>query len=216
VRLTPAGEEFLKRAERIREDILDARRITMAVQSNYQQAVRVYTTVPVALGILPAWLAAHDTHNHTIITSSVAGCTEALRQKRADQILLPWFKGDVADTQFTYTKIADDCLMPFESAHTKTPISLKNKCIFGPLLMYTPGTVLGQQVTRCWEKHGIEPDAPSVCEGAAAETLLALVDAGLGAAWLPQSIVKNASTTRCDIPEKLNVPFDVMVVERRD
>src|SRR5580698_8359963 len=44
VQLTPGGEEFLRRAQRMREDILDARRISMSSQSYYNQAERIYTT----------------------------------------------------------------------------------------------------------------------------------------------------------------------------
>jgi LysR family transcriptional regulator, hypochlorite-specific transcription factor HypT len=214
VRLTAAGEEFQRRAERIREDIIDARRIAMAAQSNYEKAVRIYTTIPIAIGVLPEWIAGHETPSHSIITSSVAGCTEALRQKRADQILLPWFKGDEKDSQFVYKKVADDVLMPFEKPHLPVSLKLKDKILTGPLLMYTPGTVIGQKVASHFEKNNVSPAETSPCEAAGAETLLALVQQGMGAAWLPQSIVKHSSLKRCDVPTKLDIGFDIMLITR--
>jgi DNA-binding transcriptional LysR family regulator len=214
VQLTAAGEEFSRRAQRIREDILDARRIAMSSQSNYQQTVRIFTTTAIAVGVLPKWLKKEGAPNHSIITSSTAGCVEALRQKRADQILLPWFEGDIKDSQLQYKKIADDRLMPIEPASAEVPLALKGKTLAGPLLMHTPGTIFGQKLGQHWAALGISWNEDEVlCESASAEALLALVDQGLGAAWVPESLIKGKAH-RCRVPEKLDLHYEIVLVTR--
>jgi len=219
VQLTAAGEEFSRRAQRIREDILDARRIAMSSQSNYQQTIRIFTTTAIAVGVLPKWLKKEGVPNHSIITSSTAGCLEALRQKRADQIMLPWFDGDVPDPQLRYTKVTDDRLLPVQSSGSQPPLSLKGKMLVGPLMMHTPGTIFGQKLNQHWAALGISWNEQEVlCESASAEALLALVEQGVGAAWVPQSLMRGTdskkSPIRCGVPEKLDLHYEIMLVTR--
>ena len=50
VALTSAGQEFLARAERLREDILDSRRAVRSLASIYDHTTRLYTTNTLAIG----------------------------------------------------------------------------------------------------------------------------------------------------------------------
>ncbi len=211
VQLTVGGEEFLRRAQRMREDILDARRIAKSSQSHYPQTVRIYTTTAIAVGILPKWLKECDVLNHSILTSSTGGSLEALRQKRADQILLPWFKGDIKDTQLNYEKIAEDRLVLVEAPQVKMHTIFKNKMLSGPLLMHSPGTIFGEQIARHLSVAHITCNRQVVCESSSVETLLALVKEGFGAAWVPQSLISR-EIVRCAVPEKLDVPCDIMLI----
>ena len=213
VQLTAGGEEFLRRAERIREDILDVRRIAKSSQSHYRKTTRIYTTTAIAVGILPQWLKKSGTLNHSILTSSTGGSLEALRQKRADQIILPHFVGDVEDQQLSYTKIAEDKLVLVETLKTQEHVSFKNKTLSGPVMMHAPGTVFGQQITRHLAEMNIVYDQQIICESSSVETLLALVKQGFGAAWVPESLIFR-DVIRCKVPQALDVPCDIMLVTR--
>lgn len=215
VQLTVGGEEFIRRALRMREDILDARRIAKSSQSHYRQTTRIYTTTAIAVGIVPTWLKKSGALNHSILTSSTGGSLEALLHKRADQILLPWFAGDTENPQLRYEKITEDKLMLVELARTENPVTFKNKTLNGPLLMHAPGTIFGQQIARHLTALGITCNKQIVCESSSTETLLALVKQGFGAAWIPQSLA-DQGVMRCEIPEKLNVPCDIVLVTRID
>jgi DNA-binding transcriptional LysR family regulator len=215
VQLTPSGEEFLRRAQRMREDILDARRIAMSSKSYYPKALRIYSTTAIAVGILPKWFKKTGDVNFSILTSSTGGCLEALRQKRADQIFLPWFASDVEDSQLRYKKIADDNLMLIESAHTDKRLAFKDKTLRGALMMYAPGTIFGQQIAAYMEKIKVVHDGDIMCESSSAETLLAFAKQGQGAAWVSQSLM-DQNVRRCDVPKKLDVSCAIMMVTRAD
>ncbi len=216
VQLTIGGEEFLRRAQRLREDILDARRIAMSSQSHYRQAERIYATTAIAVGILPAWLKKTDSLNHSILTSSSGGCLEALLQKRADKIFLPWFEDENKDPQLHYQKIADDDLILVEATDATKRVSFKDKTLSGPLLIYAPGTIFGQQIANHLEKAGITCERSIACESSSAETLLALVKQGLGAAWIPESLTRDEGLKPCKTPKNLHIPCSVMMINRLD
>lgn len=211
IRLTTGGEEFLRRAQRIREDMLDARRIAMSSQSHYRQASRIYATTAIAVGILPKWLKQTGDLNHSILTSSTGGCLEALRQKRAERIFLPWFASDEKDPQLHYEKIADDNLVLVEAPDAEKHVALRNNALNGPLMMHAPGTIFGQQIARHLADMNVTCTNPIACESSSAETLLALVRQGFGAAWVPQSLI-DESVTRCKVPAKLDVSCAIMMI----
>lgn len=215
IQLTGGGEEFLRRATRIREDMLDARRIAMSSKSHYQQAVRIYTTTAIAAGIIPKLLKETTNINHSILTSSTGGCLEALRQKRADRIYLPWFADDVPDQQLHYTKIIDDNLILVESSQTKKHLVLAHHVLSGDIIMHAPGTIFGQQIARHLAALKVSCDSNVMCESSSTEAVLALVKQGLGAAWIPQSLA-DAQTARCQVLAKLEIPCVVMMITREE
>ena len=92
--LTPAGDEFLKRAQRLREDILDARRAALSVASHFEQTLRIITTNTIAISFLPSWLAKNKFENYSLVVASNTGCLEALRQHRANLALISRFDED--------------------------------------------------------------------------------------------------------------------------
>ncbi len=213
VRLTAEGEAFRPRAERMREDMLDARRFAMVAQSHYAQTVRVYTTTAIATGILPRWLAGQKSLNHSILTSSTSGCLEALRQKRADRIFLPLFTQARPDPSFAYEEIADDPLVLTQAKKGGSLLVFKQNKLSGALLMHTPGSIFGQNIARHLAAHGIMYESPVTCESSSTESLLGLVKQGMGAAWIPLSL-HDSSLTRCAVPAKLDIPCRIFSLTR--
>ncbi len=214
IHLTPEGEDFLRRAQRLREDILDARRIAMSSRSHFEKTARLYTTTAIAIGVLPEWLKAQGTLNHSILTSSSAGCLEALRQNRADRIFLPFFSKEVRDGQLNYEKIAQDDLILVEHAHTRQKLVHKKNTLRGAIIMHTPGSIFGQQISRHLAEVKITCDNFITCESSSVETILALVKQGFGSAWLPSSMAEHDAVTRCAVTQKTDVPCAIMSITR--
>jgi DNA-binding transcriptional LysR family regulator len=213
VKLTADGEEFFRRAQRMRGDILDARRIAMSSKSYYPKAERIFATTAIAVGVIPKWFKESGRVNCSILTSSTGGCLEALRQKRADRIFLPWFTDSLPDTQLRYEQIAGDNLVPVEAVNVEKNLTFKGNVLSGPLMIHAPGTIFGQQIARHLDKLKIVNTSNIICESSSAESLLAFVKKGLGAAWVPQSLM-DRNVRRCEVPKKLDVPCAVMMVTR--
>jgi DNA-binding transcriptional LysR family regulator len=91
ITLTPAGEEFLVRAHRLREDIFDARRAVLSASSHFRKTLRIYTTNTLASTFLSQWLVENKLENYSLIVASIAGCCEAIKRKHADLALIPHF-----------------------------------------------------------------------------------------------------------------------------
>ncbi|MFY9287073.1 MAG: LysR family transcriptional regulator [Alphaproteobacteria bacterium] len=213
IQLTSSGKDFMHRAQRMREDILDARRITMSSKSYYDKAARLYATTAVAVGIIPQWLKNTETLHASILTSSTAGCMDALRQKRADRIFLPWFGDEAKDPQLIYEKIAEDNLILIEATRASQNLRAKGNVLQGSLLMHAPGTVFGQRIATHMEQLSITHEGDILSESSSVEVLLALVKRGEGAAWIPHSLLDPA-VKRCDVPKKWDVPCTIMMIVR--
>ena len=111
VDLTPAGEQFLTRAHRLREDIFDARRAVLSASSHFKKSLRIYTTNTLAASFLSTWLAENKLENYSLIVASISGCLEAVRRGHADMGLIPHFGGDEALAGLTTLEIGRDRLM---------------------------------------------------------------------------------------------------------
>jgi len=111
VSLTPAGEEFLTRAHRLREDIFDARRAVLSASSHFKKALRIYTTNTLAANFLSPWLIENKLENYSLIVASIAGCVEAVKRRHADMSLIPHFGSDDALPGLQVQEIGEDRLM---------------------------------------------------------------------------------------------------------
>jgi DNA-binding transcriptional LysR family regulator len=209
--LTPAGEEFLKRAQRLREDILDARRAALSVASHFAQTLRIITTNTIATSFLPAWIAENRFDNYSLVVASNTGCLEALRQRRANLALISHFEGDEELSGFRQEIVGEDALVLVATAAVRPKIRLEKGRISGPLMAYTPGTAYGARIAAMLERHRMRLPERLVCESASAEALAAQARAGLGAAWLPRFLVEK-SLGRCAVPPGFDVPYQILLV----
>ena len=156
VDLTPAGEQFLTRAHRLREDIFDARRAVLSASSHFKKSLRIYTTNTLAASFLSTWLAENKLENYSLIVASISGCLEAVRRGHADMGLIPHFGGDEALAGLTTLEIGRDRLMLVAGATQRRPVALVEKKLRGPVMVYTPGTTYGAQIAAMLERHGIQ------------------------------------------------------------
>ncbi|MGB9153841.1 MAG: LysR family transcriptional regulator [Alphaproteobacteria bacterium] len=210
--LTPAGDEFLKRAQRLREDILDARRAALSVASHFEQTLRIITTNTIAISFLPSWLAKNKFENYSLVVASNTGCLEALRQHRANLALISRFDEDEELKGFQQEIIGKDALVLVAASSIKPQIRLEKGQLSGPLMAYTPGTAYGARIASMLERQRIRMPERLICESASAEALAAQVKAGLGAAWLPRFLVEKP-LTRCAVPAEFDVPYQIILVK---
>jgi DNA-binding transcriptional LysR family regulator len=209
--LTPAGEEFAKRAQRLREDILDARRVTLSVASHFEQTLRIITTNTIATSFLPSWLATNKFENYSLVVASNTGCLEALRQRRANLALISRFGEDEELDGLQQKIVGEDALILVASPAVRPKIRLEKGQLSGPLMAYTPGTAYGAQIAEMLKRQHIRMPDRLVCESASAEALLAQVKAGLGAAWLPRFLVESP-LKRCAAPDAFDIPYKIILV----
>ena len=215
VSLTPAGEEFLTRAHRLREDIFDARRAVLSASSHFKKALRIYTTNTLAANFLSPWLVENKLENYSLIVASIAGCVEAVKRRHADMGLIPHFGSDDALPGLRIQEIGEDRLMLVSAPAQKRAVALTNNKLHGSVMVYSPGTTYGMQITAMLNKHRIHIQDSPACESASAEALLAQVKAGLGSAWIPEILLRGSKVKRCAVPGFFDISYKILLIKSR-
>ena len=215
VSLTPAGEEFLTRAHRLREDIFDARRAVLSASSHFKKALRIYTTNTLAANFLSPWLIENKLENYSLIVASIAGCVEAVKRRHADMGLIPHFGSDDALPGLQVQEIGEDRLMLVSAPAQKRAVALTNNKLHGSVMVYSPGTTYGMQIAAMLNKHRIHIQDSPACESASAEALLAQVKAGLGSAWIPEILLRGSKVKRCAVPSFFDISYKILLIKSR-
>ena len=215
VSLTPAGEEFLTRAHRLREDIFDARRAVLSASSHFKKALRIYTTNTLAANFLSPWLIENKLENYSLIVASIAGCLEAVKRRHADMSLIPHFGSEDALLGLQVQEIGEDRLMLVSAPAQKRAVALTNNKLHGSVMVYSPGTTYGMQIAAMLNKHRIHIQDLPACESASAEALLAQVKAGLGSAWIPEILLRGSKVKRCAVPGFFDISYKILLIKPR-
>jgi DNA-binding transcriptional LysR family regulator len=215
VSLTPAGEEFLTRAHRLREDIFDARRAVLSASSHFKKALRIYTTNTLAANFLSPWLIENKLENYSLIVASIAGCVEAVKRRHADMSLIPHFGSDDALPGLQVQEIGEDRLMLVSAPAQKRAVALTSNKLHGSVMVYSPGTAYGMQIAAMLNKHRIHIQDSPACESASAEALLAQVKAGLGSAWIPEILLRGSKVKRCAVPSFFDISYKILLIKPR-
>lgn len=219
VALTVAGEDFLRRARRLREDIMDLRRNALASASGLVQSTRIYTTNTLAAGFFAGWAQQNHLQNYALVVASVTACLEALRQKKAQMAIVPEVEREEDEIDPTLgpwdrTAIGRDALVLVANAKIAPKIVIKNRHLVGPMMMYAPGTAYAAMVRTVLTKNRVTLDAPPLCENASAEGLAAQVLAGMGAAWVPESLLTK-SMVRVAAAKGFDCPYNILLLSAR-
>ncbi len=215
VSLTPAGEEFLTRAHRLREDIFDARRAVLSASSHFKKALRIYTTNTLAANFLSPWLIENKLENYSLIVASIAGCLEAVKRRHADMSLIPHFGSEDTLLGLQVQEIGEDRLMLVSAPAQKRAVALTNNKLHGSVMVYSPGTAYGMQIAAMLNKHRIHIQDSPACESASAEALLAQVKAGLGSAWIPEILLRGSKVKRCAVPSFFDISYKILLIKSR-
>ena len=202
VELTRAGESCKKRLYRLREDIMDMKRIASLVPSNMPDNTPViYTTNTIAIGFLPEWIKGSDIKNYRLIVSSVTQALEAVTTGQADYSILPRFhEGD-----HHHQSIGQDALVYLGQGR------IENNIIMDDVIMYAPKTILGQAVEAMMNNHHLTLKNNPICESASAEAVLAQIKNGLGSGWVVKSLLSKSDhkMINTSIP---SIPFDICLI----
>ena len=210
IALTPEGHEFFVRAQRLRQDIIDTKRAINALATRYDQAKRIYTTNTLAAGFFSQWAERKQLKHYTLTVASLTACLEAVRAGRADQALVPLLDG-VNTHELRVEKIGTDHLQLMASKTIAKQVLIKNKKLYGPLLLYPPTNAYGFLVDRMLSAEKVTLDQEAVCESSSAEALYALALKDMGAAWLP-GILSSDKLVPCTMPKTLRWEYDIALV----
>ena len=211
VALTPAGEEFLSRAHRLRDEIFDARRAVLSVSSHLEKALRIYVTNTLAATFLSPWLMKRKLRNYSVVVASVSGCIEAVKRGHADLALAPNFDDADALAGLELEEIGEDRLILAQRRGAENVVALDGDALVGRLMVYAPGTHYGARIGAMLAAHGVHMRGRPLCESASAEALLAQVEAGLGAAWIPAILMRGETIVRCDVPDYFDIPYKILL-----
>lgn len=213
ISLTPAGEAFLARAHRLREDIFDARRAVLSTSSHFRKTLRIYTTNTLAAAFLSPWLIENGLENYSLIVASIAGCLEAVKRGRAEIGLIPHFGAEESLLGLDAQQAGADRLVLVAAPTQRRVIALVRNKLSGPVMVYTPGTTYGMQIAAMLGRHRIHIQESPVCESASAEALLAQAKAGLGAAWIPEMLFRGGKLKRCAVPAFFDIPYKIVMIK---
>jgi DNA-binding transcriptional LysR family regulator len=211
VTLTPAGEEFLARAHRLRDEIYDARRAVLSVSSHLEKALRIYATNTLAATFLSPWLIKNELRNYSVVVASVSGCVEAVKRGHGDLAMIPDFGDADHLAGLALETIGEDRLILARRRGGEKAVALEGDALIGRLMVYAPGTHYGARIAAMLAAHGIRMRDPPICESASAEALLAQVEAGLGAAWIPAILLRGESVARCPLPGYFDIAYKILL-----
>jgi LysR family transcriptional regulator, hypochlorite-specific transcription factor HypT len=211
VTLTPAGEEFLARAHRLRDEIYDARRAVLSVSSHLEKALRIYATNTLAATFLSPWLMKNEMRNYSVVVASVSGCIEAVKRGHGDLAMVPDF-GDADNLAgLELEAIGEDRLIFAQRRGAEGCAALEGGALVGRMMVYAPGTHYGARIAAMLAAHGVHMRGRPICESASAEALLAQVEAGLGAAWIPALLMRSDMIARCAVPDYFDIPYKILL-----
>jgi len=106
VELTRAGQSCKKRLYRLREDIIDMKRIASLAPSNMPKNTPViYTTNTIAIGFLPQWINQSAIKNYRLVVSSMTQALEAVKTGKNHLAILPHFIDNPIPFQRHHTMI---------------------------------------------------------------------------------------------------------------
>lgn len=216
VALTHQGEEFLLRAKRLRDDILDARRALLVMSSHFEKpAIRIYTTNTLAISFLPNWIKSQrNIGDYSLVVASVRGCLEALRNGQATMVVVPMIGEDINKKEWNVERIGKDSMALYVNKQIPNHVGVVNGTLKGSVMMYSPQTAYSGVVEQILKEKKVRLAQRPVCESASAEALAAQVAAGLGGAWLPTSLAKqhDATITKYSKGVPLEASFDICVL----
>lgn len=216
VSLTDAGNAFIAPAKRLRGELLDLRRIACAASTDLQNATRIYTTNTLAIGLLPHWVLQERIEPFALTVASTTTCLQAVRDGRADIGLIPSFSEKPLQlNDLNSTIIAQDRLAFCATDDLVDHIWMDPHYLYGPIMTYAPGTAYGMQTTARLQELGTAFANAPVCESASAEALLAQARLGMGAGWVPQSMILKTDQLCPLLNHVLDIDYDIIKIERR-
>ena len=213
VRLTTAGEALQQTMPRLRDELLDTRRQACAAASGLQNATKIYTTNTLAIGLLPEWIRTEGIDPFSLVVASSTACIRAVQDGRAMLAVIPDMGDTLPATGMGKEVIARDRLAFCAREIIADLVWLEHGQLYGPIMTYAPGTHYGAQISRLLGAEKLRIANDPVCESASAEALLAQTRLGLGAGWIPQSLISKEDRLLPLLNHKLDLDYDVICLQ---
>lgn len=211
VTLSDSGKSCKKRIYRLREDIVDLKRITnLAVSNLPATATVIYTTNTIAIGILPKWVEASSLQNYRLVISSVSHALETIKKHECDYAILPRFDF-FKDDAYKHADIIHQDRLVFISPKNQKQVMTKDS-LDGNVVMYSPKTAFGQAIEVEMQKRGMTLSHSPICESASAEAILAQIKNGLGCGWVVASLLNDEDKQMID-HTIFSIPFDLCLIK---
>jgi DNA-binding transcriptional LysR family regulator len=211
--LTTAGKECKKRIYKIREDIIDMRRIANLSSSSLpDNAIIIYTTNTIAIGYLSAWIIKEKIQNYRVVVSSVTQAIEMLGAGQCDYALIPQFNHDNKSQQM----ISADLFAKDRLVFIRPPAQsydIGDGALIGNFLMYAPKTAFGEAINKELKNQNLILKNIPICESSSAEALLAQIRQGIGCGWCVESLLTIDEKKLID-STMFCIEFDICVASR--
>lgn len=227
-RLTDAGHRFLEAVREARSSLQTARQELRQAANADRRLLRIAIQHSLASGFLARWLEAmppegddllvrvHADNRHDCVRGLIEGNVDLLVCYTRDDLPL-----QLDGERYSSLTLAADRLVPVSRpADDGTPLHPLNVDAkqAARWLGYPPEAFLGQAVARVVGAASPAPDLRVVVESALVETLRAGALAGLGTAWLPESLIASDLNTKALVragPPTLDVHLMVTAYAER-
>jgi DNA-binding transcriptional LysR family regulator len=214
VALTKSGIECKKRIYRLRDDMMDMRRISNLATSHLpDNSSVVCTTNTIAVGFLPDWLGQLKLENYRLVVSSVSHALEMARQGQCSHTIVPKFDF-WSDPLFDESEIIFQDKLVFASS-SQDQYCIKNGEVIGDVLMYSPKTALGQAVDNMLGKASLKIRDKPKCESASAEAIVAQIKSGVGSGWVVDSLLSDVEKEMLVHNDMPSILFDICLIVSR-
>lgn len=191
VKLTPHGTAFVRRAERILEEVEAAKREVADAQNLLRGTLSLGVLPTIAPYLLPPVLTRfHAQHPGVEIVVQEDTTAQLLKQALAGDLDLAVASLPIADGRFEVRELfAEELLVALPPGH---PLAAKRVVRVGDLererfIVMKEGHCLGDQVLKFCERRELRPNV--IFRSAQLETVQALVCAGLGLSLIPEMAV---------------------------
>lgn len=227
-RLTPAGATFLEAVRAATTSLQTARQGLRQAARADRQLLRIAIQHTLASGFLVRWLASLTLAQHDLLVRVQADnrhdCVRGLEDGNVDLLVCythPDLPLQLDSTRYSSLVLASDTLVPVSrpAADGRPLHALRDaKRQPVPWLSYTPEAFLGQAVAHVLRAADPPLAVHAVLESALVETLRAAALAGLGAAWLPASLIAGDLNSKALVragPTDIDVQLTVMAYAER-
>jgi DNA-binding transcriptional LysR family regulator len=198
-RLTEAGVKFLAAVRAVRTSLQNARQELRQAARADRQLLRIAIQHTLASGFLARWLASLPLDKGDLLVRVQADnrhdCVRGLEDGNVDLLVCythPDLPLQLDPARYSSLVLASDRLVPVSRpAADGRPLHALRADARQPVpwLSYTPEAFLGQAVARVLSLANPPIAVHAVLESALVETLRAATLEGLGAAWLPASLI---------------------------
>lgn len=225
VHLTKAGEVFCKQAPELIRTLYALRNETLDATGQHQPDVVFSATHALSFSFFPALLRRNEkmarSGSFRLLSDTLKACEDLLARGEAQFLLChyhPQMQMALASEKFISLRLGEDRLLPYSKAlpGSSAPLwEIRQQKSF-PYLTFSNDSGLGRIIANSAAIGRAKRGMEVVFTADLAATLLAMVAAGDGIAWLPQSLAEDdvdsgKIVVATDNPGDLCLPIEIRI-----